>query len=371
MADHPLRSATDRRLGEPLPHQQANQTQVHPVPKKLWPVLHVQIRHYEVLITVSSGYPSVRGRLPTRYSPVRRYRLRLSTEVSIRSFPLDLHVLGTPPAFILSQDQTLKLWYITRLSTNNIWLKRTHLRFAVIVVFQRNCTRTLKHRLIVLTNHCWLYFVHLNLIEAFASIEKNSIFSFDSISTLCSFQCARARFRFALVPFEAERLLFYLIRFRLSRTFFKFLQRSISSEAPSSLTAFIFYQTFQSLSTAFFIFFDVVRGTVLLSESSSAFDAAVMFGLEADARTARKRSCDTAFLIYQTGFHLSTPFSLIFWSFFFLCDSFRQFLECLKFPAFSAFRTYLILSKISFVFTSELIENSSIFSPHHLLFSEN
>ena len=23
--------------------------------------------------------------------------------------PLDLHVLGTPPAFILSQDQTLKL----------------------------------------------------------------------------------------------------------------------------------------------------------------------------------------------------------------------------------------------------------------------
>ena len=93
--------------------------------------------------------------------------------------------------------------------------------------------------------------------------------------------------------------------------------------------------------------------------------------LEADARTARKRSCDTAFLIYQTGFHLSTPFSLIFWSFFFLCDSFRQFLECLKFPAFSAFRTYLILSKISFVFTSELIENSSIFSPHHLLFSEN
>ena len=38
-------------------------------------------------------------------------------------------------------------------------------------------------------------------MEAFASIEKNSIFSFDSISTLCSFQCARARFRFALVPF--------------------------------------------------------------------------------------------------------------------------------------------------------------------------
>ena len=30
-----------------------------------------------------------------------------STEVSIIGFPFDLHVLSTPPAFILSQDQTL------------------------------------------------------------------------------------------------------------------------------------------------------------------------------------------------------------------------------------------------------------------------
>ena len=26
--------------------------------------------------------------------------------------PFDLHVLGTPPAFVLSQDQTLKKWYL-------------------------------------------------------------------------------------------------------------------------------------------------------------------------------------------------------------------------------------------------------------------
>ena len=31
---------------------------------------------------------------------------------SIRDFPLDLHVLGTPPAFVLSQDQTLKIMVI-------------------------------------------------------------------------------------------------------------------------------------------------------------------------------------------------------------------------------------------------------------------
>ena len=62
---------------------------------------------YEVLIPVSRGYPSARGRLPTRYSPVRRFPLNPSTEVSVMSFSLDLHVLNTPPAFILSQDQTL------------------------------------------------------------------------------------------------------------------------------------------------------------------------------------------------------------------------------------------------------------------------
>ena len=64
-----------------------------------------------VLIPVSRGYPSARGRLPTRYSPVRRFPLLTSTEASVKSFSLDLHVLGTPPAFILSQDQTLFQWY--------------------------------------------------------------------------------------------------------------------------------------------------------------------------------------------------------------------------------------------------------------------
>ena len=107
MADHPLRSATDRRLGRPLPHQLTNQTQAHPLPINLCPLYHAIKRIYVVLIPVSRGYPSARGRLPTRYSPVRRFPLLTSTEASVKSFSLDLHVLGTPPAFILSQDQTL------------------------------------------------------------------------------------------------------------------------------------------------------------------------------------------------------------------------------------------------------------------------
>lgn len=58
---------------------------------------------YPVLAAVSNCYPNPKGRSPTRYSPVRR-----STQVPKDPFSLDLHVLGTPPAFNLSQDQTLQ-----------------------------------------------------------------------------------------------------------------------------------------------------------------------------------------------------------------------------------------------------------------------
>ncbi|EAU62342.1 hypothetical protein STIAU_1743, partial [Stigmatella aurantiaca DW4/3-1] len=58
---------------------------------------------YLVLANLSTGYPKLPGRLPTCYAPVRR-----STRIA--PFALDLHVLGTPPAFVLSQDQTLQLY---------------------------------------------------------------------------------------------------------------------------------------------------------------------------------------------------------------------------------------------------------------------
>ena len=71
MAVHPLRPATDRRLGGPLPRQQANQTRAHPVPPEFFPLSHATPWSYAVLAAVSSCYPPVQGRLPTRYSPVR------------------------------------------------------------------------------------------------------------------------------------------------------------------------------------------------------------------------------------------------------------------------------------------------------------
>ena len=57
---------------------------------------------YAVLARVSPGYPPLLGRLPTCYSPVRR------SPAAEAAFAHDLHVLSTPPAFILSQDQTLQ-----------------------------------------------------------------------------------------------------------------------------------------------------------------------------------------------------------------------------------------------------------------------
>ena len=71
MAVHSLKPATDRRLGEPLPHQPANQTRVHPVPPEFLPLHHAVLWSYAVLAVISNCYPPVQGRLPTRYSPVR------------------------------------------------------------------------------------------------------------------------------------------------------------------------------------------------------------------------------------------------------------------------------------------------------------
>ena len=46
-----------------------------------------------------AGYPRVTHPSATMMKSIRKYQ----------SSPFDLHVLGTPPAFILSQDQTLML----------------------------------------------------------------------------------------------------------------------------------------------------------------------------------------------------------------------------------------------------------------------
>ena len=58
---------------------------------------------HAVLASLSRRYPPLEGRSPTRYSPVCH---SIGAEAPLA---FDLHVLGTPPALILSQDQTLML----------------------------------------------------------------------------------------------------------------------------------------------------------------------------------------------------------------------------------------------------------------------
>ena len=67
-----------------------------------WPKPFPQ-RVYAVLAIVSNGYSPLLGRFPRVTHPSAT---KVSGASSGPSF--DLHVLGLPPAFVLSQDQTLK-----------------------------------------------------------------------------------------------------------------------------------------------------------------------------------------------------------------------------------------------------------------------
>ncbi len=105
MTGRPLRPVTDHRLGGLLPHQLANRTQAPPKAPPLRAAFLSRV--YAVLAKVSLGYPPLLGRFlrVPHPSAARRQLVLLLT-----SLPLDLHVLGVPPAFNLSQDQTLQFF---------------------------------------------------------------------------------------------------------------------------------------------------------------------------------------------------------------------------------------------------------------------
>jgi hypothetical protein len=100
VADHPLRPATDYRLGEPLPHQLPNLTRAH-----LSAINLSSEEYYTVLAFVSKSYSILIGRFPRVTHPSATNH-NLKQALNYGSF--DLHVLSIPPAFVLSQDQTLK-----------------------------------------------------------------------------------------------------------------------------------------------------------------------------------------------------------------------------------------------------------------------
>ena len=121
-----------------------------------------QVRSYGVLAEVSLCCPPLKGRFSTYYSPVRHFPL---TEVR---FSFDLHVWSTPPAFVLSQDQTLHC--------QKVYVHR---------IFRANWT-----------------FCSTSFLLAFASI-----LSFESFFEINKY------FRFQLFYFQCSIILFSLQRF--------------------------------------------------------------------------------------------------------------------------------------------------------------
>src|SRR3954468_15371234 len=105
VADRPLRPATDRRLGEPLPHQQANPPRARPRPEA------------EATLFRPARRPDGASGINPSFPGLSRCRGLITHVLLTRSplspgpkpwFSLDLHVLSAPPAFVLSQDQTLR-----------------------------------------------------------------------------------------------------------------------------------------------------------------------------------------------------------------------------------------------------------------------
>ena len=106
MTGRPLRPVTDRRLGRPLPYQLANPTWAHLIAPGL------AVPGFP-LSGVCGINPAFAGLSPTTWtcSDALLTRSPLAARVA-PALPLDLHVLGLPPAFTLSQDQTLQLKFL-------------------------------------------------------------------------------------------------------------------------------------------------------------------------------------------------------------------------------------------------------------------
>ena len=97
MAGRALTPATRLRLGGPLPRQLPDRTIADPKAASLW---FVNIMRYY------AGFP-----LPIPHLGVRSIALLTLAPLALAG-PFDLHALTMPPAFSLSQNQTLQLFFI-------------------------------------------------------------------------------------------------------------------------------------------------------------------------------------------------------------------------------------------------------------------
>ena len=91
MGVSPLGAPNRHSLGKLLPYQLADGAQA------------ASLASYDFYLAITSSIALPFGRI----SSTKDTFLGITHPFAVGLNPLDLHVLGTPPAFILSQDQTL------------------------------------------------------------------------------------------------------------------------------------------------------------------------------------------------------------------------------------------------------------------------
>ena len=144
------------------------------------------------------GYPHVTHPSATKYMQDSLYA---STSIISAYTPFDLHVLGTPPAFILSQDRTLELIF---------WVRTLTVELALLLLLP------------FLTVSCFCSLT-LNLTWFVVSFKAALLFNFQGPCIACfkSPVASLFRFRYTAGLFrECKR--YIIITSALSQAFFLF-----------------------------------------------------------------------------------------------------------------------------------------------------
>ena len=107
VAGRPLRPATRHSLGEPLPHQLADRPRAH---QKASGCPDFDLEKMSPLVICGINSPF--GELSPTFRQIAHVLRTLTPlnnfNIATKVVPSDLHVLSTPPAFVLSQNQTLR-----------------------------------------------------------------------------------------------------------------------------------------------------------------------------------------------------------------------------------------------------------------------
>ena len=114
VAGRPLRPATRHSLGEPLPHQLADRPRGH---QEAPGCPGFGFAKMSSLTTCGINSPFGELSPTSRQIPhvLRTLAPLNNSNIATRVVPFDLHVLSTPPAFVLSQNQTLREKFVPTL----------------------------------------------------------------------------------------------------------------------------------------------------------------------------------------------------------------------------------------------------------------